>query len=98
MFCNQHHLDYSGNKILSRNVSNITYQSLVLSLLLSISFVMDVTDIYHPYVVILALRELDHLFLSYLVKPIHVQSIHTLVILILSYSDGFYHQHQPSPV
>jgi hypothetical protein len=58
--------------------------------LLSISCVMNVTDIYRPHVMISALRELDHLFLSSFVKLIHVQSIHVLAILILSYSDGFY--------
>jgi hypothetical protein len=58
--------------------------------LLSISFVMNIADIYRPHVVILALWELDHLFLSCLVILIHVQSIHALVILILSYSNGFY--------
>jgi hypothetical protein len=66
--------------------------------LLSISFVMNVIDIYHPYVVILALRELYYLSLSFLVKLIHVQSIHAPAILISSYSNDFYHQHQPSLV
>jgi hypothetical protein len=51
---------------------------------------MNVADIYHPHVMISALRELDHLFLSSFVKLIHVQSIHVLVIFILSYSNGFY--------
>jgi hypothetical protein len=40
--------------------------------LLSISFVMNVADIYRRHVVILALGELDHLSLSSLVKLIHV--------------------------
>jgi hypothetical protein len=62
--------------------------------LLSISFVINVADIYCPHMVILALEELDHLFLSYLVILIHVQSIHVLAILISTYSNGFYHQHQ----
>jgi hypothetical protein len=66
--------------------------------LLSISFMMNVADIYHPHVVILALGELDHLSLSSPIKLIHVQSIHALVILILSYSNGFHHQHQSSLV
>jgi hypothetical protein len=43
------------------------------------NFVMNVTDICRPHVVILALGELDHLFLSYLVKLIYVQSLHALV-------------------
>jgi predicted nucleotide-binding protein (sugar kinase/HSP70/actin superfamily) len=43
--------------------------------LLSMSFVMNVADIYHRHVMILVLRELDHLFLPYLVILIHVQSI-----------------------
>jgi hypothetical protein len=63
--------------------------------LLTISFVMNVTDIYHPHVVILALWEFDHLFLSYLVKLICVQSLHDLVILISSCSPR---QHQSSLV
>jgi hypothetical protein len=66
--------------------------------LLSMSFVMTVTDIYHRHVVILALGKLNHLSLSFLVKLIHIQSIHALVILISSYSNGFYHQQQSSPV
>jgi hypothetical protein len=65
--------------------------------LLSISFVMNVADICRRHVVILALGELDHLFLSSLVKLIHIQSIHAFVILISSYSNGFYHQQQSSP-
>jgi hypothetical protein len=44
--------------------------------LLSMSFVMSVANTYHSHVMILALRELDHLFLSYLVILIHVQSIY----------------------
>jgi hypothetical protein len=51
---------------------------------------MNVADIYRPYVVILALWEFDHLSLFSLVKLIHVQSIYALVILILSYPNGFY--------
>jgi hypothetical protein len=68
--------------------------------LLSMSFVMSVSvaNTYRSHVMILALRELDYLFLSYLVILIHVQSIHALVILILSYSNDFYHQHQSSLV
>jgi hypothetical protein len=54
--------------------------------LLSISFMMNVADIYQPHVMISALRELDHLFLSSFIKLIHVQSIHVPVIFILSYS------------
>jgi hypothetical protein len=52
--------------------------------LLSMSFVMNVTDIYHPHVVILTLEELEHLSFS------------SLVILISLYSNSFYHQHQSS--
>jgi hypothetical protein len=66
--------------------------------LLSMSFVMNVADIYHRHVVILTLWELDHLSLSSLVILIHVQSIHVFIILILSYSNDFYHQHQSSLV
>jgi hypothetical protein len=51
------------------------------SYLLFISFVMNVADIYHPHVVILTLEELEHLSFS------------SLVILISSYSNDFYHQH-----
>jgi hypothetical protein len=79
MFYNQHHPNYSGNKLWARmfqtsliNLSNYPH-------LLSMSFVM-----------ILALWEFDHLFLSYLVKLIYVQSLHALVILISSCS-----RHQP---
>jgi hypothetical protein len=63
--------------------------------LLSMSFVMNVADIYHRHVMILALRELDHLFLSYLIKLIYVLSLHALVILISSCSR---HQFQSSLV
>jgi hypothetical protein len=49
--------------------------------LLSMSFVMNVANIYHRHMMILALRELDHLFFSYLVILIHVQSVYALVIL-----------------
>jgi hypothetical protein len=52
--------------------------------LLSMSFVMNVADIYRPHVVILALEELEHLSFS------------SLVILISLYSNSFYHQHQSS--
>jgi hypothetical protein len=64
------------------------------SYLLSMSFVMNVANIYHPYVVILVPWELDHLFLSSLIILIHVHSIHALVILILLHFSDFYHQHQ----
>jgi hypothetical protein len=64
----------------------------------SISFVMNVADIYRPHVIILALWELDHLSFSSLVKLIHVQSIYALITLISSYSNGFYHQPQVSLV
>jgi hypothetical protein len=84
MFYNQHHPNYSGNKLWARmfqtsliNLSNYPH-------LLSMSFVM-----------ILALWEFDHLFLSYLVKLIYVQSLHALVILISSCSC---HQPQSSLV
>jgi hypothetical protein len=48
---------------------NLSYHSH----LLSISFVMNVTDIYRSHVVILDLRGLDHLSLSSLVKLIHIR-------------------------
>jgi hypothetical protein len=54
--------------------------------LLFISFVMNVADIYHCHVLILALGKLDHFSLSSLVKIIHIQSIHALVMLISSCS------------
>jgi hypothetical protein len=66
--------------------------------LLSISFVTNVANICRRRVVILAPGELDHFSLSSLIKLIHIQSIHALAILILIYSDGFYHQHQSFPV
>jgi hypothetical protein len=58
--------------------------------LLFMSFVMNVANIYHRHVMILALRELNHLVLSYLVKLIRIRSIHALVTLISSYSNDFY--------
>jgi hypothetical protein len=73
---------------------NLSYYSHLLSL----SFVINVTDIYRPHVVILALWGLDQLSLSCLIILIHVQSIHAFTILISTYSDGFYHQQQSSPV
>jgi hypothetical protein len=98
MFCNQHDSNHSGNKLwagmFQTSLINLSYYPH----LLSISFVMNVADIYRPHVIILALWELDHLSLSYLVKLIHVQSIYALVILISSYSNGFYHQPQVSLV
>jgi hypothetical protein len=98
MFCNQHHPNYSDNKIwagMSRtSLINLSYYSR----LLSISFVMNVADIIILMIVISVLWELDRLSLSSLVKPIHIQSIHAFVILISSYFNGFYHQHQPSLV
>jgi hypothetical protein len=98
MFCNQHHPNYTGNKLwagmFQTSLINLSYYPH----LLSISFVMNVANIYRPHVVILALWELDHLSFSSLVILIHVQSIHALIILILSYSNGFYHQHQSSLV
>jgi hypothetical protein len=98
MFCNQHHLNHSGNKLWAGMFQTSLINLSCYSHLLSISCVMNVADIYRPNVVISTLWELDHLSLSSLIKLIHVQSIHALVILILSYSNGFYHQHQPSLV
>jgi hypothetical protein len=87
MFCNQYHPNHSGNKLwagmFQTSLINLSYYSHWLF----ISFVMNVANIYRPQVVILALWELDHLSLFYLVKLIHVQSIHVLVILISSYSN-----------
>jgi hypothetical protein len=98
MFCNEHHLNYSDNKLwagkFQTSLINLSYYSH----LLSISCVMNVADIYHRHVVILALWELDLLFLSYLVILIHIQSIHALIMFISSYSNGFYHQPQSSLV
>jgi hypothetical protein len=54
------------------------------------SFVINVADIYH-HVMILALRELNHLVLSYLTKLIYVLVILALATLILSYFNNFYH-------
>jgi hypothetical protein len=87
MFCNQHHPNYSDNKLWAGMFQTSLINLLCYPHLLSMSFVMNVTDIYHPHVVILTLWELDHLSLSFLVILIHVQSIHTLVILISSYSN-----------
>jgi hypothetical protein len=90
MFCNQYHVNHSGNKLWARMFQISLISLLCYSYLLFMSFVMNVADIYHPYVVILALWEFDHLFLSYLIKLICVQSPHALVILISSFS-----RHQP---
>jgi hypothetical protein len=96
MFYNQHHPNYSGNKLWAGMFQTSLINLLYYSYLLSISFVMNVADIYHPHVVILALWGFDHLSLSYLVKLIHVRSIHALVILIPLYFNGFSRQHQVS--
>jgi hypothetical protein len=98
MFCNQHHLNHSGNKLWARMFQTSLVNLLYYPHLLSMSFVMNVADIYHRHVMISALWEFDHLFLSYLVKLICVQSLHALVILISTYSNGFYRQHQSSLV
>jgi hypothetical protein len=95
MFCNQHHLNHSDNKLWAEMFQTSLINFLCYTHLLSMSFVMNVTDIYHPHVVILALWEFDHLFLSYLVKLICIQSLHDLVILISSCS---HHQPQSSLV
>jgi hypothetical protein len=102
MFCNQHHLNHSGNKLwagmFQTSVINLSYYSH----LLSISCVMNVADIYRPHIVI-SCCDLSSMRtwsppLSSLIKLNYVQSIHALVMLISSYSNGFYHQHQVSPV
>jgi hypothetical protein len=90
MFYNLQHLNHLDNKLwagmFQTSLINLSYYSR----LLSISFLMNVADIYRPHVVILALWEFDHLFFSYLVKLIYVQSFHALVVLISSCS-----RHQP---
>jgi hypothetical protein len=58
--------------------------------LLFMSFVTNVADICRRHVLILALGKLDHFSLPSLIKIIHIQSIHALVILISSCS-----RHQP---
>jgi hypothetical protein len=90
MFCNQHHPNYSDNKLWAGMFQTSLINLLCYPHLLSMSFVMNVADIYRPHVVILTLWEFDHLLLSYPVKHICVQSLHALVILILSCS-----RHQP---
>jgi hypothetical protein len=90
MFCNQHHLNYSDNKLWAEMFRTSFINLLCYLHLLSISFVMNVADIYHPHVVISILWELDHLSFFSLVKLIYVQSLHVLVILISSCS-----RHQP---
>jgi hypothetical protein len=64
------------------------FQTLLINLsyyshLLSMSFVMNIADIYHRHVMILALRELNPLLLSSFVKLIRIRSIHALVTLII---------------
>jgi hypothetical protein len=66
--------------------------------LLLMSFVTNVADICRRHVVILTLGKQDYFSLSSLVKIIHIQSIHAPVMLISSYSNGFYHQPQSSLV
>jgi hypothetical protein len=94
MICNQYHLNHSDNNLWAGMFRTSLINLLYYPHLLSMSFVMSVANTYRSHVMILALWELDHLSLSSLVILIHVQSIHVLVILILSYSNDFYHQHQ----
>jgi hypothetical protein len=98
MFYNQHHPNYSDNWLWAGMFHTSLIHLSYYPHLLTISFVMNVADIYRFHVMILALWELEHLSPSSLVKLIHLQSIHALAILISSYSNGFYHQHQPSLV
>jgi hypothetical protein len=95
MFCNQHHLNYSDNKLWAEMFRTSFINLLCYLHLLSISFVMNVADIYHPHVVMSILWELDHLSLFSLVKLIYIQSLHTLVTLIWPCSR---HQSQSSLV
>jgi hypothetical protein len=81
MFCNQHHPNHSDNKLWAGMFQTSLINLFCYTYLLSISFVMNVADIYHPHVVILALWGFDHLSLSYLVILIHVQSVYALVTL-----------------
>jgi hypothetical protein len=66
MFCNQHYQSHSDNELWAGMFRTSFINLLCYFNLLSISFVMNVADIYHPHVVILILWELDHLsfFLS----------------------------------
>jgi hypothetical protein len=102
MFCNQPHLNHSGNKLWAEmfqtSLINLSYYPHLLSISLWWMSPTFIVLMLWSHVVILVLWEFDHLSLSSLVKLIHVQSIHALVILILSNSNGFYHQHQPSLV
>jgi hypothetical protein len=82
MICNQYHLNHSDNNLWAGMFRTSLINLLYYPYLLSMSFVMNVTDIYHPHVVILTLGELEHLYFS------------SLVILISLYSNSFYHQHQ----
>jgi hypothetical protein len=49
MFCNQHHLNHSGNKLWAGMFQTSLINLSCYSRLLSMSFVMNVTDIYPPY-------------------------------------------------
>jgi hypothetical protein len=93
--CFKHHLSLdciSINRHVLQSTSSKSFRSVSCAIFTCYpqSFVMNVADIYRPYVVILALWELDRLFLSSLVKLIRIRSIHALITLISSYSNDFY--------
>jgi hypothetical protein len=81
MFCNQYPSNYLGNKFWAGMFHTSLINLLWYLYLLSISFVMNVADIYRPHIVILALWGFDHLFLFYLVKLIYVQSLQKVILI-----------------
>jgi hypothetical protein len=95
MFCKQHHLNHSGNKLWAGMFQTWLRQSLVLSSLAIHQFCDECRRHLSSSWLWSQLYENLIAFLSSLVKLIHVQSIYALVILISSYSR---HQHQPSLV
>jgi hypothetical protein len=101
MFCNQHHLNHLGNKLWARVFQTSLINLLCYPHLLSLSLVINVADIYRPHIVI-SWCDLNSMRTWSPFSPfpqlLHIQSIHAFIILISSYSNGFYHQPQVSLV
>jgi hypothetical protein len=104
MFCNQPHLNHSDNKFWARMFQTSPSNLLCYPHLLSMSFVMNVADIYHRHGDLNFMRTWSPFsFFSRHTHSLcqllcHRQSIDALVVLLSSYSNGFYHQHQSSLV
>jgi hypothetical protein len=99
MFRNQHHLNHSDNKLWAEMFQTSLISLLCYLYLLStrfcdechrhLSFSWLWSQFYENLITFLSLLSS---------KLIHIQSIHALVILISTYSNGFYRQHQSSLV